>query len=179
MGWSECKNIVRGDICGCQQFEASSRNPFACGSCDCHKHFHGRPEDDEFAQYGSCSKIRNFGKCGCQKFLASTKHPTQCSCCSHPPFLHLKDQLEEERARALKRVKLDITVQSTSNAEDEQSCITKTRCMISQAFSSSIHLFYENFIWSLQTSGLAGIDLNLFMEFWFCRVGSKQIIRAS
>ena len=146
MGWSECKNVVSGDICGCQQFEALSRNPFACGSCDCHKHFHVRPEDDEFTRNGSCSKIRTSVKCGCQKFLASLKHPAQCSCCSHDRVLHLKDQLEDERARALKRVKLDITVQSISNAEDEQSCITKTRCVISEAFSSFIHFFSESFI---------------------------------
>jgi hypothetical protein len=38
MEWGECKNVVMGDDCGCQNLESSSNDPLLCGCCDCHKH---------------------------------------------------------------------------------------------------------------------------------------------
>jgi len=42
----ECKNVVKGDDYGCQNFEPSLNDPLLCGCCDCHKHFHVTPKNE-------------------------------------------------------------------------------------------------------------------------------------
>ncbi len=42
----QVQKLVMGDDYGCQNLELSSNDPFLCGCCDYHKHFHVRLEND-------------------------------------------------------------------------------------------------------------------------------------
>jgi hypothetical protein len=41
----KCKNVVKSDDYGCQNFEPSSNDPLLCGCCDYHNHYHLKPEN--------------------------------------------------------------------------------------------------------------------------------------
>ncbi len=89
MGWGECKNVVMGDDCGCQNLELSSNDPILCGYCDCHKHFHVRPEND-IPNFGPCQKKHDGKYCGCQSYSSLQEIEKKNSCYLHHQNFHKK-----------------------------------------------------------------------------------------
>jgi hypothetical protein len=82
MEWGECKNVVMGDDCGCQNLEPSLIDPLLCGCCDCHKHVHVRPENN-IPDFGPCKKKHDGKYCGCQSYLGLQEIKKIYSCCLH------------------------------------------------------------------------------------------------